>query len=85
MEWLKKKVYAILNFVDTRTQFNNKHDPNLNPIWKEILKILEKFFQVQRTVSTLKKSNISVGGGVKSSTFVRVKQEDASEGKKKDE
>ncbi|KAK7154190.1 hypothetical protein R3I94_007524 [Phoxinus phoxinus] len=35
--------------------------------------------KVQRTVSTLKKSNISVGGGVKSSTFVRVKQEDATE------
>ncbi|KAI7808831.1 ribonuclease H2 subunit B isoform X2 [Triplophysa rosa] len=31
--------------------------------------------KVQRTVTTLKKSNISVGGGVKSSTFVRVKQE----------
>jgi len=42
----------------------------------------EKFFQVQQTVSALKKSNISVGGGVKSSTFVRVKQEDATEGKK---
>lgn len=40
------------------------------------------FSQVQRTVTTLKKSNISVGGGVKSSTFVRVKQEaDATEGK----
>uniref|UniRef100_A0A8C1XM93 Ribonuclease H2 subunit B n=1 Tax=Cyprinus carpio TaxID=7962 RepID=A0A8C1XM93_CYPCA len=35
--------------------------------------------KVQRTVRTLKKSNISVGGGVKSSTFVRVKQEDATE------
>ncbi|XP_051998418.1 ribonuclease H2 subunit B-like isoform X2 [Xyrauchen texanus] len=36
--------------------------------------------KVQRTVSTLKKSNISVGVGVKSSTFVRVKQEaDATE------
>lgn len=39
------------------------------------------FSQVQRTVNALKKSNISVGGGVKSSTFVRVKHEDASEGK----
>lgn len=36
--------------------------------------------KVQRTVTTLKKSNISVGGGVKSRTFVRVKQEaDATE------
>uniref|UniRef100_A0A672KSZ8 Ribonuclease H2 subunit B-like n=1 Tax=Sinocyclocheilus grahami TaxID=75366 RepID=A0A672KSZ8_SINGR len=39
----------------------------------------ETLFFIQRTVSTLKKSNISVGGGVKSSTFVRVKQEDATE------
>lgn len=36
--------------------------------------------KVQKTVNVLKKSNISVGGGVKSSTFVRVKQEaDATE------
>ncbi|XP_073702301.1 ribonuclease H2 subunit B [Garra rufa] len=35
--------------------------------------------KVQSTVSALKKSNISVGGGVKSSMFVRVKQEDAAE------
>lgn len=35
--------------------------------------------KVQRTVNALKKGNISVGGGVKSSTFVRVKHEDASE------
>ncbi|XP_052004887.1 ribonuclease H2 subunit B [Xyrauchen texanus] len=36
--------------------------------------------KVQRTVCILKKSNISVGGGVKSSTFIRVKQEaDATE------
>lgn len=32
-------------------------------------------FQVLNTMSALKKSNISVGGGVKSTTFVRVKQE----------
>lgn len=38
--------------------------------------------QVQRTLITLKKSNISVGGGVKSSMFVRVKHEDATEGKR---
>uniref|UniRef100_A0A8C2I918 Ribonuclease H2 subunit B n=1 Tax=Cyprinus carpio TaxID=7962 RepID=A0A8C2I918_CYPCA len=44
---------------------------------KKTLEWLKK--KVQRTVRTLKKSNISVGGGVKSSTFVRVKQEDATE------
>ena len=33
-------------------------------------------------MSALKKSDLSVGGGVKSTTYVRVKQEtDASEGK----
>lgn len=33
-------------------------------------------------VSALKKSNVSVGGGVKSTTYVRVKQEtDVTEGK----
>ncbi|XP_016093409.1 ribonuclease H2 subunit B [Sinocyclocheilus grahami] len=35
--------------------------------------------KVQRTVLRLKKSNMSVGGGVKSSMFVRVKHEDATE------
>ena len=32
-------------------------------------------FQAERTVKTLRKSNISVGEGVKSTTYVRVKQE----------
>ncbi|RXN29001.1 ribonuclease H2 subunit B-like protein [Labeo rohita] len=41
--------------------------------------------KVHRTVSTLKKSNISVGGGVKSSMFIRVKQEDAKEATKEDD
>ncbi|TRY97089.1 hypothetical protein DNTS_027279 [Danionella cerebrum] len=35
--------------------------------------------KVQITVNTLKKNNISVGRGVKSSMYVRVKQEDATE------
>ncbi|XP_043105313.1 ribonuclease H2 subunit B isoform X2 [Puntigrus tetrazona] len=35
--------------------------------------------KVQRTIITLKKSDVSVGGGVKSSMYVRVKHEDATE------
>lgn len=54
--------------------------------WDRYLHVAEAhiylLMQVERTVAVLKKRNISVGAGVKSTTYVSVKPEsDCSEGK----
>ncbi|TNN29892.1 Ribonuclease H2 subunit B [Liparis tanakae] len=65
MDWLKKKVFGRAH----RTLFNMEVHS-----WFDF----DLFVEVERTVGVLKARNVSVGGGVKSTTYIRVKSESDS-------
>lgn len=65
MNWLKKKVFRRAH----RTLFNMKVHG-----WFDF----DLFVEVERTVGVLKARNVSVGGGVQSTTYIRVKSESDS-------